>query len=87
MIRGEEEARQACVEMVDHLIDYQKKNISQLEFMKEHINDMSTEQFESFCSVFAFVMAGEMLEKNMKLHSSIRATNNTIDYIKEREVE
>lgn len=85
MMKSEEEARQACVEMVDHLIDYQKKNISQLEFMKEHINDMSTEQFERFGSVFAFAMAVEMLEKTMKLHSAIRATNATIEHIKEDE--
>ena len=82
MIRSEEDARQECIELIDRLIDFQKKNISGLEVMKEHINDMTTEQFEPFCNVFTFVMVIEMLETTMKAHSAIRATNDTIECIK-----
>lgn len=85
MMKSEMEARQACVDAIDSLIDFQKKNISGLEIMKEHINDMTTEQFERFGSVFAFVMVPEMLRTTMRAHSAIEAVNNTIEHIKEDE--
>ena len=83
MIRSEEKARQACVELIDKLIDFQKKNISGLEIMKEHINDMSSEQFEHFGTVFACVMSPEMLKTTLKSNSVIAAVNSTIMHIKE----
>ncbi len=83
MTRSEREARQACVELIYRLIDFQKKNISGLEIMKEHINDMTTEQFERFGSVFTFVMTPEMLRTTMKAHSTIAAVNDTIECVKE----
>lgn len=82
MIKSEEEARQACVEMVDTLINDHKKNISKLEIMKEHINDMSSEQFERFALVFGYSMAPDMIEVAFKVTSIIAAINETIEHIK-----
>lgn len=82
MMKSEEEARQSTIEVIDKLIDFQKKNISGLEIMKEHINDMTTEQFERFGVVFAFAMSPELLKTTMKAHSAISATNDTIEKIK-----
>lgn len=83
MIGSEKEARQACIELIDRLIDFQKKNISGLEFMKEHIYDMTTEQFESFGSVFAYAMSPELLKTTLKANSTISAVNTTIEHMKE----
>lgn len=78
----EEEARQACVDMVDDLIDNHKKNISHLEIMKEHINDMSSEQFERFALVFGYSMAPDMIKVTLEAASIISAINETIEHIK-----
>ena len=85
MRKSEEEARQACIDMIDAVINDHKKNISNLEIMKEHIYDMTTEQFERFGSVFAFAMSPELLKTTLKAHSAISATNATIEHIKEDE--
>lgn len=85
MRKSEEEARQACIVMVDALVNNHKKNISELEIMKEHIKDMTTEQFERFGSVFAYAMSPEMLKTTLKTTSAISATNATIEHIKEEE--
>ena len=84
-MNSEEEARQVCVELIDKLIDLQKKNISGLEIMKEHINDMSSEQLAHFGIVFAIVMSPEMLRTTLKANSAICAVNDTIKHIKEDE--
>lgn len=85
MIGSEKEAKDACTEVIDRLIDFQKKNISGLEIMKEHICDMTTEQFEAFCSVFAYAMSPELLRTTLKANSAISATNTTIEHIKEED--
>jgi hypothetical protein len=88
MIRNENEARHECVRIIDNLVDIQKKNISELEIMKEHINDMTSEQFnDHFGPLFAFCIGPEISQTTMKAHSAIRSTNDTIEYIKEKEVE
>lgn len=43
MRESEQEARQACIDMIDALINDHKKIISKLEIMKEHINDIVPE--------------------------------------------
>lgn len=83
MIGSKKEAREACIELIDRLINFQKKNISGLEIMKEHINDMTTEQFDRFCSAFAYAMLPELLRTTLKANSAISATNATIEHIKE----
>lgn len=85
MMKSEEEARQTTIEVIDKLIDFQKKNISGLEIMKEHINDMTTEQLARFGAAFAFGIAPELFTTTMKTDSAIRATNDTIEHIKEDE--
>lgn len=85
MIRNEQEARQICEEMIDKLINFQKKNISGLEIMKEHVNDMSSEQFYRFSEVFAFVMSPDLLDTTIRANSAIAAVNGTIEHIKEVE--
>jgi predicted metalloendopeptidase len=87
MIRGEEEARQACIEMIDKLIDDHKKNISHLEIMKEHVNDMTSEKFEEFALVFGYSMAPDMVKRTLGATATICAVNDTIVHIKEKEVE
>lgn len=85
MMKSEEEAREACIDMIDKLIDDQKGNISQLEIMKEHINDMSTEQFERFGLVFGYSMAPDMIKRTLGAKATICAVNETIVHIKEAE--
>ena len=85
MMKSEVEARQACVEMIDTLINDNKKNISHLEIMKEHVNDMSSEQFEEFALVFGYCMAPDMVKKTLSSTATICAVNETIEHIKERE--
>lgn len=82
MINNEKEARQACAEMIDKLIDDHKKNISQLEIMKEHINDMSSEQFKEFGLVFGYSMAPDMVKSTLGAKATICAVNETIEHIK-----
>ncbi len=83
MLKSENEARQACVEMVDALINDHKKNISHLEIMKEHIDDMSSEQFGEFAIVFGYSMAPDMIKKTLGAAATIMAVNETIVHIKE----
>lgn len=83
MKKSEEEAREACIEMVDKLIDDHKKNISALEIMKEHINDMSSEQFTEFAIVFGYSMAPDMVKRILATTGTIMAVNDTIEHIKE----
>lgn len=85
MIKNEKEARQACEELIDRLIDLQKKNISGLEIMKEHINDMSSEQFKHFSVPFAYAMSQELLSTSRSANVVISAVNATIEDIKEDE--
>ncbi len=87
MRESEEEARQACVEMVDMLIDNHKGNISKLEIMKEHINDMSSEQFEEFGLVFGYSMSPVMIKRTLATTATICAVNDTIEHIKRKENE
>ena len=85
MMKSEMEARQACLAMVDTLINDHKKNISKLEIMKEHINDMSSEQFERFAIVFGYSMAPDMIKRILAATATISAVNDTIEKIKEEE--
>ena len=87
MKRSEREARETCTEMIDKLINDQKKNISHLEIMKEHIKDMSSEQFEEFCLVFGYSMAPDMVKSALGATATICAVNDTIEHIKKKEVE
>lgn len=84
MMKSEIEARQACVEMIDTLINDHKKNISHLEIMKEHVNDMSFRQFEEFALVFGYCMAPDMVKKTLSSTATICAVNETIEHIKEK---
>lgn len=87
MMKSEIEARQACDEMIDTLINDHKKNISHLEIMKEHVNDMSSEQFEKFALVFGYCMAPDIIKKTLSATAAICAVNDTIVHIKEKENE
>lgn len=87
MRESEKEAREACVEMVDKLIDDHKGNISKLEIMKEHINDMSSEQFEEFALIFGYSMAPDMIKTTLGATATICAVNDTIEHIKHKEKE
>ena len=83
MMKSEEEARETTIELIDKLINDQKGNISQLEIMKEHINDMSSEQFEHFGLVFGYSMAPDMIKATLGATATICAVNDTIVHIKE----
>lgn len=87
MRKSEEEARQACVDMIDTLVNDHKKSISKLEIMKEHINDMSSELFERFALVFGYSMAPDMIKRTLATTATISAVNETIEHMKEEEVE
>lgn len=87
MRESEKEAREACIEIVDKLINDHKKNISHLEIMKEHVNDMTSEKFEEFALVFGYSMAPDMIKKTLGAAATICAVNDTIVHIKNKEVE
>ena len=82
MTKSEQEAREACMDMIDTLINDHKKNISQLEIMKEHVNDMSSEQFERFALVFGYSMTPDMIKTTMSAAATIGAVNETIEHLK-----
>ena len=82
MMKSEVEAREACMEIIDKLIDDHKGNISKLEIMKEHINDLSSEQFENFALVFGYCMAPDIIKKTLSATATICAVNETIEHIK-----
>lgn len=83
MRKSEREAREACADMIDALVNDHKKSISKLEIMKEHINDMSSELFEKFALVFGYSMAPDMTKTTLKAAATICAVNDTIEHIKE----
>lgn len=85
MMKSEQEARQACIDMIDALINDHKKNISHLEIMKEHVNDMTSEKFEEFALVFGYSMAPDMVKRTLSATATICAVNETIVHIKEAE--
>lgn len=85
MRKSEMEAREACIDMIDALVNDHKKSISELEIMKEHINDMPSEMFERFALVFGYSMAPDMIRTTLKAASTISAVNETIEHIKEAE--
>jgi hypothetical protein len=85
MMKSEEEARQACIDMIDALINDHKKNISHLEIMKEHVNDMTSEKFEEFGLVFGYSMAPDMIKRTLSATATICAVNETIEHIKRKE--
>lgn len=85
MRESEVEARQACIDMIDALVNDHKKSISKLEIMKEHVNDMSSEMFERFALVFGYSMAPDMTRTTLKATATICEVNETIEHIKEEE--
>lgn len=87
MRESEKEAREVCIDMIDALINDHKKNISHLEIMKEHVNDMTSEKFEEFALVFGYSMAPDMIKKTLGATATICAVNETIEHIKEKEDE
>ncbi len=87
MRKSEEEARQACIDMIDALVNDHKRSISHLEIMKEHVNDISSEQFEEFAIVFGYSMAPDMAKATLKAVATICAVNDTIEHIKRKENE
>lgn len=85
MRESEMEARQACIDMIDAIINDHKKNISHLEVMKEHVNDMTSEKFEEFALVFGYSMAPDMIKRTLGAAATICAVNDTIEHIKKKE--
>lgn len=77
-----EESLKLTDEAIDKLVDVFKQNISHLEILREHINDMNEEQFNDFKVPFATVMLPTMSKDAMMSGSPILATIETIKYIK-----